>query len=64
MAQPQGDMGTQHKLKDIGSHTLKSFFQVKGVVVNYRKGQKQLKKNCSTSEKYLGQNTNLLPSLT
>ena len=41
MAQPQGHMGTQHKLKDIGSHTLKSLFQVKGVVVNYRIGRKK-----------------------
>ena len=38
-------MGTQKMLRIIGNHTIQAIPQVMRVVVNYRKGQKQLKKN-------------------
>ena len=44
MAQPRGHMGTQERLRDISRHTLEAIFQVMTVVVNYSKGQKQMKK--------------------
>ena len=37
-------MGTQKRLSDISRHPLEAIFQVMRVVVNYGKGQKQLKK--------------------
>ena len=37
-------MGTQDRLRVIRRHTPEAIFQVMRIVVNYRKGQKQLKK--------------------
>ena len=37
-------MNTEEMLKIIRRHTLEAIFQVMGVAVSYRKGQKQLKK--------------------
>ena len=60
----RGHMGTQERLKDNNRHTLEAISQLMRVVVIYRKGQKQLNENCSTSEEYIGQTTYLRPSVT
>ena len=64
LAQPRGHMVTQERLRDNSRHTIEKVFPVMRVVVNYRKGQKQLKKNCSKPKKCLSQTTYLRPSVT
>ena len=59
-----GHINTKKIPKVIRRFTVEAIFQVMRVVVNYRKGQKQLIKYCSTSKKYLGGTTNLRPSVT
>ena len=63
LAQPRGHMTTQERLKDNSRHKLVEIFQVMRVVVNYRKGLKQLKK-CHTSKEYPSRTTFLRPSIT
>ena len=50
-------MGTQERLRNNSRHILEAIFRLMRVVVNYRTGKKQLKKNCSTTKEYLGQTT-------
>ena len=57
-------MGTQERLKDNKRPIFEAIFQVTRVVVTYGRGQKQLKKNYSTSKEYLGQTTYLLKNVT
>ena len=47
----------------VGDTHSSRFFLAMRVVVNYCKGQKQLKKKCFTSKEYLGQNTYLRASV-
>ena len=57
-------MRFQEKLKDNSRHTLEAILQVMRFVVRYRKGQNQMKKNCSSSKEYLDWTTYLQPSVT
>ena len=51
LAKLRGYMGTQERLRDNSRHTLEAILQVMRVVVNYRKGQKQLKKKLFYTQK-------------
>ena len=53
--QPLGHKNTQEMLNTIKRHTLEAFSQVRRVVVNHRKGQKQVEKACYTSREFLEQ---------
>ena len=44
-------MGTQVRLKDNSRHTLEAIFHVMRVAVNYRKGQKHMKKKWSNFQR-------------
>ena len=61
---PQSYMINEEMLGVIMRHTFEANFEMMRVVVNYRKGQKHFIKNCFPSKKYLGQTTDLRPSVT